>query len=670
MIEGSGDGWPTFDGFVNDWTEWTLDSSEDWDALYGSGRRTTGDTGGGVYAARAGNKLTVRHWDQSPPVAGTQDYEMWFPYAGDYPDDGDRQRFGENISRPYYPRSASLFVDSSDNVWQVNRVNYSTVAVTKKNAANAFLLVETRDLQQWYDTEEPPNLLPKQMTDCVAVYQVDDKLHMAFLDANGRYYYQTQEWRAYYSCFDMSTETWDVENEAIHTDQVSTYYDGWIDLVVRSTGEVVVFRPGPVTVHGTLSESIATYSRRTGVDTWTSASWTNTYTNYRTAQYPGDTSRVFLGKDDRCHFFDTGYTGSLVGHHISISNTNVFDTIQSLSPLPFSTQAFQGDNSVTRTVGSDLYCYYFYVYDAGGISGTPDKHAYYVWKSEANPTLTSVTFNSTEGLDHNYGDTYGPEGPMLGFKSSDGYVNFFRNEADTAYSNPGDRGHTVTDGFGTYIYTQKTLSDNFDIVRDMLGATQQPRGEVTTGVNWSHPTTAWGWAYPMTALTYSGTYGYNDSLIFGGGMITIDGSDFVYLADGYSQASYAPDVLIVWPLKDTPSMRSTHTTDMVLNPLPIASTSDLITKSAGGTQYSDHTTDVVCVGRESHDHTTDMSLSSQVKVTHTTDIQLVKYIDLTVDIYVTFGVGVGYELLKAADIEVIKEGQKLRYGTGKIVRKD
>lgn len=665
VVEGAGNGWPHVDGFVNDWTEWTLDSSENWDALWSSGFRYAFPSVSVTYGAKAANKFAITAWDMAPPTTLAEEWEVWYPYGGDYPSDGNRAKAGEGAYSPPYDRYKALRVDSSDNVWQVTQKDRQTLSVTKKNASNAFIEVETRGVQEW--------ATPKQLTGAVAIYQVSDKLHMAFLDVNGAYRDSDEEWRSYYSCFDMSTESWDVENEAIHTSYVEDYYEGWIDIVVRSTGEVVVFRPGPQTVHGTLTESIATYSRRTGTNTWVSTSWTNTETNWRTAQYPQDTYRMFLGKDDRIHFFNHGYNGSaLIMQHRSISSTNVFDNIQNLSTCPHTVQDYASENSMSRVVGSDLYLYYFVVYEVG----TLDRQGYYEWKSEANPTVTFSAVADTGGLSDEYGETYGPYGPIVPFNSSDGYLNYFRNEYDLASSNPGDRTHTVSDGIGTYIYTQKTQTDDFDIVRDMLGATQEVRGTVTTGVNWTYPISAWQWPYMMTSVAYftgiTPSYGFAQNFVQSGGLVTIDGSDYVYLSCMTTHTRLNPDAIVVFPLKDTPNVKVKHYTDMVCNPLPISHTSDMLIKAAGSTQTVDQTTDLIRVDRESTSHTSDLITSPKVTQEtewHTTDMLLSQIIDLTVDVSVTFSNIAAYEVVEAADIEVIREGEKLRYGRGKIVRK-
>ncbi len=133
-------------------------------------------------------------------------------------------------------------------------------------------------------------------------------------------------------------------------------------IVVRSTGEAVVFFNGAQTKTGGTQQARVYYSRRTGVNTWSAATEVD-------ASGAEDVSapEAVLGASDRVHFFYTS-TVPTNGRERSLSSANALDTELSVSNNP----AIQGlsfvSGAATKIVaisGGNATSWFSYFFDSG-----------------------------------------------------------------------------------------------------------------------------------------------------------------------------------------------------------------------------------------------------------------------------------------------------------------
>lgn len=648
------------------WDEWTLDSSKDFDGLWPSQGPSTGSGGniGTNYLTRSGNELATKFWDWQPNPSRTglsQSYEIWHVRGSENPTDYLDVEDTGNPDATFKARSnwnIEIFIDSNGAAWTLWWNRKESVQIQKLNTTtNSFEWVVDRTCVEW---------ATRYAISKWKAIQDGDKLHIVWMDHNENAS-QDEEWKFYYSQWDMGTESWNVQDELVR--DISSYVDaflaerGSIDIVVRSGGEVVVWHPGPERTQGTLTRAQHEYSRRTGTDTWVNATWINGETNWRT-EYYHSTFKCVLGDNDRIHFFYSGYDGSNFKlYHRSLSNINVLDTEQLVESDPsvnVNLNTYAGNSTVTRLDGADTYIYLFKPWNDGQ---TDNNIRYWKLKSEAIPTIIGTTFAHSQGLTHRSADQQFFGSQALPFTSLDGTVNFFRGEYDIYTTiSPGDRWHQIHDGLGGFIYTQKLVTGDFDSVRQMFGRYQEPRGEVTQGINWTYPRPVWEWCWPHV-VTGDGTQG---NLLHSGGHFVKDNQDYFFwftIVLGYS-GKLKGLFLFVHPAKDLPSVKATHVTDMILKPRPIDHTTDMRIVALGGTQIIDHFIDMVVVARLTETHDIDMIAVDVRTKDHTVDMLLSLEVEFTVAVVTSFSVNVDYTLETPPPIQATKLRDIVSYETG------
>lgn len=641
-----------------DWHEWTLDSSKDFIGIWSSGGPSNPNVGKN-YLTLSGNEYATKFWDwnHDPARTGlTQSYEAWHVRGSPNPTTEDEINPDLDAS-DWTWRTESyelrLFVDSNEDVWTLWWNGINVVQIQKLNqTTNCFEWVADRSCVLWSDSAIAISSF--------RVVQDGDDLHIVWMDHNQTTSGSVENWRVYYSSWDMSTGAWNYQDELVRDTSTESFVSRtcFADIAVRSTGEVVIWHPGIIRTQGTQTGPRHEYSRRTGVNTWVNATWQNSETNWRT-NFGIETFRCVLGANDRIHFWYTGAGGSSGWYHRSLSNTNVLDTEQvAIASTPSERSGYE---IPTLQDGADLYIYMF------STTNSNRDISYSIFKSEANPTVTTTAFVHTQGFSHS--QTAGgsnQNNAFIPFTATDGTVNFFRGEYELRSILGSSGWHQLQDGIGGFIYAQKVRTGTFGTVRQMFGNYQQPRGELDDRAvnNWTYPTVMWEWLWPIVAIS-EGTF-----RIDGGGRFALNASEYFFwwastrgAGDG-RLTKLGGVVLYVQPIKELPSVKTTHTADMILKPKPIDHTTDMRVVALAGTQNIDHTTDMRVVARPIPDHTTDMSIVNVRTIEHTTDMYLIQEVIFTVAVTIEYTVNVSYIIEPPADIEVVGLRDITTYSTG------
>ncbi|RLD00133.1 MAG: hypothetical protein DRI65_16645, partial [Chloroflexota bacterium] len=524
-------------------------------------------------------------------------------------------------TRPFH--EFELHIDSNDAAWCVKADTLQSYGVYKLSGTT-FSEKGSRTITDW-------STVPKGIKD-IGVYQDGDDLHIVWVDTNST---ATGEevLRYVYSCWEMDTETWAVEDEIIHTvtDDTDTRFNTPA-LAVRSTGEVVVLHIGDDVTIGTYTNPSTRFSRRTGTDTWVTTTINPTaFTNWGTVCVCG----ITLGTSNRVHMFYSGQEAdgdmSWQIRHRSISSTNTLDT-DAAAFISTTSTAHPDHWSVTEKLdGTDLYQYMMF---NKGSSMTP----IIKWVSGANPTFTVETNPDTGGSNDRRTD-YEPYDQIhhagTVFTSADGYVNVVRGEDDNYY-----------DGYGGFVYTQKSLSGNFDFRRQMVGAYKGPEQARLSSDEWPWPI--------IRRPFYSGHFKKGST-------------DYVYFIgtehEKHANVRFGMDSMVIWELSDMPINSIAHVTDAALRATKdIFHETDVILVAEGATQTITSFTDTRLVDIETTDHDTDVHLISVETVTHATDVTLEAIIDVEVEISIGFSMSSTYEVIDPAPLTG-DEGRKYRHGT-------
>lgn len=661
------------------WTRWTVDSTRDFDRVFTSPMRGDDQVeairlGYVPYVATAGNYLHTRAASLSN-ASGSVPYETLWGWGGIHPSPSS-SNYEPTVGENYLEQFATwvktgtlgillaLYSDSNGDVYQIVKKSLHVAVVAKLNqSTNGFEAKATYTLTDW-DTN------PKGLVAWRAVMGSDDKLHIVWMLANTNS--SSQEVVRYaYSRYDTSTSTFDVTEEVIKTpngvDKFVSSYAGLFDIVVRSTGEVVVWHPGDDRTQGTSNGPQFSFSRRTGTDTWVESTWTNSETNWITrfdAYF-----RCVVGANDRIHFFYNGYNGTGYSlFHRSLSSSNVLDTEHKFSHSVYNDATFLNSSIASVDVGIDTYIYF------ATLSTTFNDTIIIRAKSEAGPTFSVTTNPDTGGLSDSMFegvvavDVHWP-GTLL--PTSDGYMNLVRFRNHYVYTVPtGTSGsRAVRNGSGMFVYTDKAANNTFSTLRDWFGRVNFVPGETATIDNWKAHANSEEWPWPFL--------GYNNGAEkFAAGIITKGTTEYMYvvIADYntavypyYGETGYGR-VFYLKELKDIPIITVQHTSDTILRPKPIHHTSDTVLVLPGSSPVVDHTSDLVMVNIGQETHSSDMLSVDRATVTHTTDTYLSSEVILTGSSLLSFTSTASYELVLPADITG-ENDKKYRHGIGKWVKK-
>lgn len=613
---------PSWEETVYDWSETTLDSSENWDQVWAAPKdqRENMFQVGQTWLARSGNKLNTIFDDAQNTANGPNGPDdVWFGLGYDVPnayeDDEDTDWTRDADKR--------LWVDNDNDVWQLSQFDLTTVRINKLNANGGFAPVTTRSTQVF-------NVSAYQTTwNC---YQDGNELHIVWSDVNrtgGNDYLAF-----YYSLWNMSTETFTVSNEQIYEPtgikigtQPSVYGPAAAIVKRTSDNQPLVLHPHDNVTNGARTGSQVGVSRRTGAATWTTTSWNPVITD-SAPNWVQNALWAIEGDSNRCHFLYQVYdnSGTIQLRHRSISSANSWDTdalVVSHDDHLFNAVESSPSYAVTTDSGNSYVTLPVNEYNTTPTTEYRTKLVNF--QSGANPTfntgLAAGTGTNDEYWRYASSDDISYH-PGVVFLDADGLLNLHRMEVTFT-----DGTRAVPDGQGSWIYHEPSKTGySFANVRGHAGFWQAPGANEQT-------TDRTEWLYPGSGYNLiGGAYAKYDHL----GHFVRSNIHYLYYSSSENLAvpgGGAANVYYIFELPDIPSVQLAHTIDMVLDGTEEQNhTVDMFLTSAGD---STHTVDMRIIELGSESHTVDAYLVERSEATHTTDMVLQDYVDITVNITTT-----------------------------------